>query len=142
MFEQLAQDKIKCLLEPSIGCVDLVHEEMQRIVQKCSPEVQHDLKRFPNLSEKINVVLDEMLDKRIQPTKNFISTLIEIELGYINARHPDFSEAKLMIEKKQELEDLKSNNSKLNLSKFMAKTKTDPSDPCYNVSDKYFLSNF
>ena len=38
-FELLAKRQIQRLLEPSIRCVELVHEEMQRIIQHCGNNV-------------------------------------------------------------------------------------------------------
>lgn len=35
-FELLVKRQIKRLEEPSLRCVELVHEEMQRIIQHCS----------------------------------------------------------------------------------------------------------
>lgn len=35
-FELLVKRQIKRLEEPSLRCVELVHEELQRIVQHCS----------------------------------------------------------------------------------------------------------
>ena len=35
-FELLVKKQVKRLEEPSLRCVELVHEEMQRIIQHCS----------------------------------------------------------------------------------------------------------
>lgn len=35
-FELLVKRQVKRLEEPSLRCVELVHEEMQRIIQHCS----------------------------------------------------------------------------------------------------------
>ena len=42
-FELLVKRQIKRLEEPSLRCVELVHEEMQRIIQHCGNEVQQEL---------------------------------------------------------------------------------------------------
>ena len=38
-FELLVKRQIKRLEEPSLRCVELVHEEMQRIIQHCGTQV-------------------------------------------------------------------------------------------------------
>ena len=44
-FELLVKRQIKRLEEPSLRCVELVHEEMQRIIQHCGNEVQQEMLR-------------------------------------------------------------------------------------------------
>lgn len=48
-FELLVKRQIRRLEEPSLRCVELVHEEMQRIIQHCGNEVQQEMLRstFP-----------------------------------------------------------------------------------------------
>ncbi|KAF3855063.1 hypothetical protein F7725_023118 [Dissostichus mawsoni] len=62
-FELLVKRQVKRLEEPSLRCVELVHEEMQRIIQHCS-----------NYSTQVH-------------------NLVAIELAYINTKHPDFADA-------------------------------------------------
>ncbi|XP_053277637.1 dynamin-1-like protein isoform X4 [Pleuronectes platessa] len=62
-FELLAKRQIKRLEEPSLRCVELVHEELQRIIQHCS-----------SYSTQVH-------------------NLVAIELAYINTKHPDFADA-------------------------------------------------
>ena len=45
-FELLVKRQIKRLEEPSLRCVELVHEEMQRIIQHCGNEVQQEMLRW------------------------------------------------------------------------------------------------
>ena len=51
-FELLVKRQIRRLEEPSLRCVELAHEEMQRIIQHCGSEVQQEMLRFPKLHEK------------------------------------------------------------------------------------------
>ena len=44
-FELLVKRQIRRLEEPSLRCVELVHEEMQRIIQHCGNEVQQEMLR-------------------------------------------------------------------------------------------------
>merc|ERR1712110_1366790 len=89
-FELLVKRQIKRLEEPSLRCVELVHEEMQRIIQHCGNEVQQEMMRFPKLHEKIIDVVTNLLRSRLQPTNSMVENIVAIELAYINTKHPDF----------------------------------------------------
>lgn len=92
-FELLVKRQIRRLTEPSLRCVELVHEEMQRIIQQCGAE--QELLRFPKLHEKIVDVVTALLRKRLPITNQMVENLVQIELAYINTKHPDFHEANL-----------------------------------------------
>ncbi|XP_045127884.1 dynamin-1-like protein isoform X5 [Portunus trituberculatus] len=89
-FELLVKRQIRRLEEPSLRCVELVHEEMQRIIQFCGTEVQQEMLRFPKLHEKIVDVVTQLLRRRLPPTNDMVENLVAIELAYINTKHPDF----------------------------------------------------
>lgn len=89
-FELLVKRQIRRLEEPSLRCVELVHEEMQRIVQYCGTEVQQEMMRFPKLHQKIVDVVTQLLRTRLPPTNTMVENLVGIELAYINTKHPDF----------------------------------------------------
>ncbi|XP_045597347.2 dynamin-1-like protein isoform X2 [Procambarus clarkii] len=89
-FELLVKRQIRRLEEPSMRCVELVHEEMQRIIQFCGTEVQQEMLRFPKLHEKIVDVVTQLLRRRLPPTNAMVENLVAIELAYINTKHPDF----------------------------------------------------
>ncbi|CAK5051567.1 unnamed protein product [Meloidogyne enterolobii] len=90
-FELLVKKQIERLEEPAITCVDLVYEEMLRIVQHCGIEVQQEMQRFPFLYERIHEVINHVLSDRLPPTKEFVSNLVSIQLAYINTKHPEFA---------------------------------------------------
>ena len=46
----LVKRQIRRLEEPSLRCVELVHEEMQRIIQHCGNEVQQEMLRSLDLN--------------------------------------------------------------------------------------------
>ncbi|XP_006813957.1 dynamin-1-like protein, partial [Saccoglossus kowalevskii] len=92
-FELLVKRQIRRLEEPSLRCVELVHEEMQRIVQHCGTQ---ELLRFPKLHDKIVEVVTSLLRKRLAPTNAMVENLVGIELAYINTKHPDFADASLI----------------------------------------------
>lgn len=89
-FELLVKRQIRRLEEPSLRCVELIHEEMQRIIQHCGNEVQQEMLRFPKLHEKIVDVVTQLLRRRLPTTNSMVENLVAIELAYINTKHPDF----------------------------------------------------
>lgn len=95
-FELLVKRQIRRLEEPSLRCVELVHEEMQRIIQHCGTEVQQEMLRFPKLHEQIIDVVTHLLRRRLPPTNSMVENLVAIELSYINTKHPDFHDAQLV----------------------------------------------
>ncbi len=52
--------------------------------------------RFPKLHEKIVDVVTALLRKRLPITNQMVEHLVQIELAYINTKHPDFTEASLI----------------------------------------------
>lgn len=89
-FELLVKRQIRRLEEPSLRCVELVHEEMQRIIQHCGTESQQEMLRFPKLHERIVDVVTHLLRRRLPTTNSMVENLVAIELAYINTKHPDF----------------------------------------------------
>ncbi|XP_063636232.1 dynamin-1-like protein isoform X3 [Cydia splendana] len=89
-FELLVKRQIRRLEEPSQRCVELVHEEMQRIVQHCGTEVQQEMLRFPRLHQRIVDVVTQLLRTRLPATNAMVENIVAIELAYINTKHPDF----------------------------------------------------
>ncbi len=89
-FEKLVKRQIRFLEEPSLHCVELIHEEMQRIIQHCGTDVQQELLRFPKLNDKIFDVATQLLRSRLPITNSAVENLVKIELAYINSKHPDF----------------------------------------------------
>uniref|UniRef100_A0A7N8XKW7 Dynamin-1-like protein n=1 Tax=Mastacembelus armatus TaxID=205130 RepID=A0A7N8XKW7_9TELE len=71
-FELLVKRQIKRLEEPSLRCVELVHEEMQRIIQHCSSFSTQELLRFPKLHDSIAEVVTGLLRKRLPITNEMV----------------------------------------------------------------------
>uniref|UniRef100_A0A8D3DYP0 Dynamin-1-like protein n=1 Tax=Scophthalmus maximus TaxID=52904 RepID=A0A8D3DYP0_SCOMX len=91
-FELLVKRQMKRLEEPSLRCVELVHEELQRIIQHCSSFSTQELLRFPKLHDSIVEVVTGLLRKRLPITNEMVHNLVAIELAYINTKHPDFAD--------------------------------------------------
>lgn len=73
-FELLVKRQIRRLEDPSQKCVELVHEEMQRIIQHCGTEVQQEMMRFPKLHDKIVEVVSQLLRRRLPTTNNMVGS--------------------------------------------------------------------
>eukprot|EP00096_Caligus_rogercresseyi_P009008 TRINITY_DN2979_c0_g1_i1.p1 TRINITY_DN2979_c0_g1~~TRINITY_DN2979_c0_g1_i1.p1 ORF type:complete len:670 (-),score=220.45 TRINITY_DN2979_c0_g1_i1:429-2414(-) len=97
-FELLVKQQIAQLSEPSLRCIDLAHEEMQRIIKHCDNELQHEMHRFARLHERVVEVVSELLRSRISSTTTMIENVVSIELAYINTKHPDFVKEEDLIE--------------------------------------------
>uniref|UniRef100_A0A8C6YJQ4 Dynamin-1-like protein n=1 Tax=Naja naja TaxID=35670 RepID=A0A8C6YJQ4_NAJNA len=96
-FELLVKRQIKRLEEPSLRCVELVHEELQRIIQHCTTyNTGTELLRFPKLHEAIVEVVTGVLRRRLPITNEMVHNLVAIELAYINTKHPDFIDTALV----------------------------------------------
>ena len=96
-FELLVKRQIRRLEEPSIRCIELVHEEMQRIIQHSGADVQQEMLRFPRLHEKVVDVVTNLLRTRLPPTNAMVENLVAVELAYINTKHPDFHKDALLV---------------------------------------------
>lgn len=46
--------------------------------------------RFPKLYERIVDVVTQLLRRRLPTTNTMVENLVQIELAYINTKHPDF----------------------------------------------------
>ena len=64
-FELLVKRQIKRLEDPSLRCVELVHEELQRIIQHCGAQVV-TLVRFAFFKTIVDIFL-----ARIYPISSF-----------------------------------------------------------------------
>lgn len=86
-FDLLVRRQIARLEQPGLQCLDMIVQEMQRMVvqSECL-----ELQRFPELKEKTYEVVYQLLKTCIGPAQKMISNLIQIELAYINTSHPDF----------------------------------------------------
>ncbi|XP_014259591.1 dynamin-1-like protein isoform X2 [Cimex lectularius] len=105
-FELLVKRQIRRLEEPSLKCVELVHEELQSIIQHCGTESQQEMIRFPKLHERIIDVVTQLLRQRLPTTNEMVKNLVAIELAYINTKHPDFhKEAALVPSLMESLDD-------------------------------------
>ena len=86
-FDLLVKPQIKLLEAPSLRCVELVYEELMRLLHTTSsPELQ----RYPRLHSQLVEVVSELLRERLGPTSAYTTSLISIQTAYINTNHPAF----------------------------------------------------
>lgn len=86
-FDLLVKPQIKLLENPAQRCVELVYEELMKIVHNCGDA---ELARFPKLQTKLIEVISDLLRERLGPTSSYVSSLIMIQRAYINTNHPNF----------------------------------------------------
>lgn len=80
-FEQLVRSQITRLETPAKQCVDLVFEELLRIVEYCKS--QREYARFPRVSERIGEIVVGYLRQRLLPTQQMVSAFIRIQTAYL-----------------------------------------------------------
>lgn len=86
-FETLIKNQIKILDKPCIDCVQLIFDELLKILLNIN---LNDLNRFQNFK---NIIIEEstkILYKYLPNTKTMVSNIINIESSYINTQHPNF----------------------------------------------------
>lgn len=86
-FDLLVKPQIKLLEAPAQRCVELVYEELMKICHNCG---HTELERFPLLQQRLIETLSHLLNERLGPTSQYITSLIDIQRAYINTNHPNF----------------------------------------------------
>ncbi|OBA23567.1 hypothetical protein METBIDRAFT_38369 [Metschnikowia bicuspidata var. bicuspidata NRRL YB-4993] len=90
-FDLLVKPQIRLLEEPSRRCVEMVYEELMKIVHNvCTAGNGLDMNRYPKLQAKLIEVVSDLLRERLGPTIKYVESMIEIQQAYINTNHPNF----------------------------------------------------
>jgi dynamin 1-like protein len=84
VFMALSRQQIAKLEDPSIKCVNFVHDELHKIVEMCAAK----LDRYPSLKKRVLLICSQLIQSYRTPTQAHIRTLIASEKGYINVKHP------------------------------------------------------
>ncbi|KAF9999382.1 vacuolar protein sorting-associated protein 1 [Modicella reniformis] len=87
-FEVIVKQQIKRLEDPSLRCVNIVFDELVRILTQLLAKSL--FKRFPQLKDRFYQVVIGFYRKQLTPTNKLVSDLISMEGCYINTGHPDF----------------------------------------------------
>lgn len=88
-FDALVRDQIKNLQVPSMRCVEGVHHELQSVLKVIATEPKQ-LQRFPKLASRLQQTASELVAESLPRTFQMVQSLIDIELAYLNTKHPDF----------------------------------------------------
>lgn len=90
-FDLLVKPQVKLLENPARRCVELVYEELMKIVHSiCSAGSNLEMSRYPKLQAKLMETVSDLLRERLGPTIKYVESLIEIQQAYINTNHPNF----------------------------------------------------
>ncbi|KAJ8038664.1 Dynamin-1 [Holothuria leucospilota] len=85
-FEAITKRQISRLKEPSLKCVDMVVNELNNVVRECGEKMA----RYPRLRDETERIICSHIRENEQRTKTMVSSLIEIQLAYMNTNHEDF----------------------------------------------------
>merc|ERR1711970_743653 len=85
-FDVVAKKQIEMLKGPSLKLIDLVAEEMGKVVQGAVSKMQ----RYPRLREETERIITTYIREKEQACKDQIMMLIDCELAYMNTNHEDF----------------------------------------------------
>lgn len=88
VFVALSRQQVQKLEEPSIKCVNFVHDELHKIVEMCATK----LDRYPTLKKKVMLICSQLIQSYRTPSQQHVRTLIAAEKGYINVKHPIMQE--------------------------------------------------
>ena len=86
-FEVLVRQQIKRLEEPSIRCINLIFDELVRILSQIISQPQYS--RYPGLKEQLSQNFILYLRDLLIPTTEFVNDIIQAEETYVNTAHPD-----------------------------------------------------
>ncbi|CAK9435320.1 uncharacterized protein LODBEIA_P57150 [Lodderomyces beijingensis] len=86
-FTVLVKQQIKRMEEPSIRCINLIFDELVRILSQIINQPQYT--RYPALKEQLSNHFIQYLREALVPTNEFVTDLIKSEETYVNTAHPD-----------------------------------------------------
>lgn len=132
-FDLLVKPQIKLLEDPSRRCVELVYEELMKIVHSiCNASSSVEMIRYPKLQTKLMEVVSDLLRERLGPTIKYVELMIEIQQAYINTNHPNFLGAAeamaAVVEERRRLRDLEANNKLKLASRKLYRERGDDGD--------------
>lgn len=100
-FEVLVKQQIRRMEEPTLRCVNLIFDELARILNQIVAHPQYA--RYPALKERLCQCFLQFLREELVPTNKFVLDIISLEETYVNTAHPDLlkgSQAMAMVEDK------------------------------------------
>lgn len=100
-FEVLVKQQIKRFEEPSLRLVNLIFDELVRMLKQILSQPKYG--RYPALRESMSNQFINFLKEAMIPTNKFVIDIIASEQTYINTAHPDLltgQEAMAMVQEK------------------------------------------
>ncbi|EGV62429.1 vacuolar protein sorting-associated protein 1 [Yamadazyma tenuis] len=100
-FEVLVKQQIRRMEDPSIRCINLIFDELTRILNQILSSPQYS--RYPALKEQLSQHFIQFLRDALVPTNKFVTDIIKSEETYVNTAHPDLlkgSQAMAIVEDK------------------------------------------
>ncbi|EDK45546.1 vacuolar protein sorting-associated protein 1 [Lodderomyces elongisporus] len=86
-FTVLVKQQIKRMEEPAIRCINLIFDELVRILSQIINHPQYT--RYPQLKEQLSNHFIQYLREALIPTNEFVTDIIKAEETYVNTAHPD-----------------------------------------------------
>ncbi len=87
-FEVLIKQQIKRLEEPCTKCIQMVFDELTRILSQILQKPT--FRRYPRLKERFYSAVIAFFRRGMDPTNKLVTQLVSAEECYINTAHPDF----------------------------------------------------
>ncbi|ODV64786.1 hypothetical protein HYPBUDRAFT_233045 [Hyphopichia burtonii NRRL Y-1933] len=100
-FEVLVKQQIHRMEEPSTRCINLIFDELVRILSQIISQTQYS--RYPQLKEQLSNHFIQFLRDALIPCNTFVTDIIKSEETYVNTAHPDLlkgSQAMAIVEEK------------------------------------------
>jgi len=132
-FEVLVKQQIKRLEDPSLKCVNMIYDELVRILNQLLQ--RQVFKRFPSLKEQFYSTVISFFKASLIPTNKLVQSIIAAEACYINTAHPDFLSGHKAMAKVQE-----KINQKNSLS--LDKRSSSPLDDTSSNTNTGFFGSF
>ncbi|PRT56755.1 Vacuolar protein sorting-associated protein 1 [Wickerhamiella sorbophila] len=86
-FVFLMQRQVKRFEEPALKCIQLIYDELVRILNTILAKPQ--FQRYPELKSQVSACFIMFLRKALIPTTALVKDIIGMEATYINTAHPD-----------------------------------------------------
>ncbi|OQV17972.1 Dynamin-1-like protein [Hypsibius exemplaris] len=90
-FNILVRKEMERMLEESLRCVGLAHQEMLTIRDFAGKTIENIRVQFPNLHARIMDIVASYLEVKLKETRSMVENCVLMQLDYVNVKHPDFT---------------------------------------------------
>uniref|UniRef100_A0A914DSF8 Dynamin-type G domain-containing protein n=1 Tax=Acrobeloides nanus TaxID=290746 RepID=A0A914DSF8_9BILA len=88
-FKKLVEGSVERLKVHCLDCTEQVYDELKKTARECYEEINLKHKRFPELCYQIHEVISNLIISQREPTKKFLTQLVETGYAFINTDNPD-----------------------------------------------------